>query len=124
MKNTISKNGTICNIYILIKSAGDTKYSGVIPVKVRNTTMFPGGIGTYKLDLSKKVDILPKNIDIKYDPVNAMCIIHSGETMYARLFKNTVASFNCRIHDNSVLKPNSSAGGEEDEDSSSSSDSE
>lgn len=116
MKNTISKRGTKCNIYILIKSGGDTKYSGVIKADIKNTTMMPNGIGTYKIDIGKKIDILPKKISIKYDPVNSMCIIHSGETMYARLFKNTIASFNCRIHDNSVLKPNEEEDEEDGED--------
>jgi hypothetical protein len=116
MENTISHIGTKCNMYILIKSGGDTNYSGVTPVKIRNTSIMPNTVATYKIDLGKKIDILPRFIEIKYDYVNNMCIIHSGKTMYARVFKKPEASFNCRIHSKSVLHNAKSDDEDEDED--------
>jgi hypothetical protein len=122
MKNTISYIGTKCNMYILIKSGGDTKYSGVIPIKIKNTSFLPNSIATYKIDLGEKIDILPRYIDIKYDPVNSMCIVHSGKTMYARVFKKPEASFNCRVNSKSVLQADPTDPGERDSDSDSDSD--
>lgn len=96
--------GATCPIYVLLKSDGKTKYNGVVKTTIRRTSIMPNHVATYKLDFGKKIDILPRFVSAKMDPVNNMLVLHSGKTMYGRMFKKPEPSFHCRVHSDKGLE--------------------
>lgn len=122
--SAISIVGTICPVYILLKSDGKTKYNGVVKTTIRRTSIMPNRVATYKLRFDKKIDILPISISIKMDPINNMLILHSGKQMYGRMFKKPEPSFYCRVNSDTSLNTNKASYSTGDDDSSDSDDDE
>jgi hypothetical protein len=118
--SAITVFGTICPMYILIKSDGMTKYNAVADAYIRRTSVMPNMVATYSIDFGKDIDILPRRMSAKMDPVNNMLVLHSGKKMYGRMFKKPEPSFHCRIKSDTSLESGESG---EESDSGDSSDS-
>jgi len=112
--SAITVFGKTCPIYVLIKSDGKTKYNAVVNTNIRRTSVMPNRVATYKFDFGKEIDILPRRISVKMDPVNNMLVLHSGKKMYGRMFKKPEPSFHCRIKSESSLNSGDDSGDDSD----------
>lgn len=112
--SAISVIGATCPVYVILKSEGVTKHNAVVKTMIRRTSVMPNHVATYKLDFGKRIDILPRYISMKMDPVNNMLVLHSGKKIYGRMFKKPEPSFHCRVNSDSSLASDSEDSDEED----------